>query len=367
MSKNIFGSNITVSIYGESHGGSLGVIIDGLAPGIRVDPTRIASLLSLRRPVGAISTARVEIDEFRIASGVYNGFTTGTPICIDIPNTNTKSGDYAALEGKARPGHADYTANVKYNGFQDSRGGGHFSGRITAALVAAGGILIPALESKGILIGTHIKRCADILDCDFFDLQANIKQLAKMSFPVLNPEAADKMNKEIITAKAAGDSVGGVLETVVIGVPAGLGEPWFDSLESLLSHGLFSIPAVKGVEFGDGFELSKMKGSIANDSFRINKDGKIITVTNHNGGINGGISNGMPIVFRTAIKPTPSIELEQTTVDFVNYQEVSLKINGRHDPFIVHRARPSVDSICALVIADMLSARFGTNYLAEVK
>lgn len=317
--KNTLGSSVSITLFGESHGEAIGAILDGIAPGIEVDETYIARSLSLRRPAGKISTKRVEPDRFRIVSGVYEGRTTGTPICILIPNENTKSRDYAATRFLARPGHADFAAYCKYHGFEDPRGGGHFSGRITAALVAAGAVVIPALARKGIRIGTHIARCAGIPDRNFGSspqaLMDDIESLSRSTLAVLDPGAADRMRAAMEQAADEGDSVGGILETIVTGMPAGVGEPWFDSLESTLSHALFSIPAVKGVEFGDGFRMPQMRGSEANDSFAM-CDGKVVTRTNHNGGINGGISNGMPILFRCAVKPTPSIYKEQETVDF---------------------------------------------------
>ncbi len=362
--KNTFGNQITVTIFGESHGTGIGVVVDGLAPGIKVDEEFIRGQLDKRRPAGKISTARREQDEYTIESGVFNGYTTGTPLCIVIPNTAQHSKDYSATRSKARPGHADYTAYCKYHGYEDYRGGGHFSGRITAGLVAAGGLLIPALAEKGIQIATHMSRCAGIDDRKFEDLKADIAALNETDFPVLSADAAKEMLAAIENAAANGDSVGGVLETVITGVPAGVGEPWFDTVEGLLSHGLFSIPAVKGVSFGDGFDFADQQGSTANDPYQY-ADGKVITTKNSNGGINGGITNGMPLVICTAIKPTPSIFKEQQTVDFINGEDTTLQINGRHDPCIVHRARVVVDSICALVIADLLAGRFGTDYLGE--
>ena len=386
MAKNTLGNSVTITIFGESHGAEIGAVLDGLAPGIPVKEEFIAEKLSLRRPAGAISTGRVEPDRFRIVSGVFEGRTTGTAVCILIPNENTRSKDYSATRFLARPGHADYTANCKYHGYEDYRGGGHFSGRVIAALVAAGAIALSALEDKGILIGTHIARCAGVADRGFAGgaglgsaagaapdsgsavsaglevLNADIRALSASNFAVLDPAAAVMMRAEIERAAAEGDSVGGILETAVTGLPAGVGEPWFDSLESVLSHALFSIPAVKGVEFGDGFALADLRGSTANDSFRMS-DGTIVTATNRNGGINGGISNGMPLIFRCAVKPTPSIFKEQDTVDFSAGTDEKLLLKGRHDPAIVHRARIVVDSVCALVLCDMLAQRFGTDFL----
>jgi len=360
--KNTFGNALSVTIFGESHGAAIGAVIDGLAPGLAVDEGFIRHQLSLRRPAGRISTARREADEFQILSGVYEGRTTGTPLCIVIPNADTKSGDYQTEI--ARPGHADYTAKCKYHGYQDARGGGHFSGRVTAALVAAGAILIPALKGKGITIGTHVARCAGVNDAPFaFDeseLKAQLLDLNEIPFAVLDASAGEQMRAAIDAARTEGDSVGGVLETAIVGLPAGIGEPWFDSIEGLLSHALFSIPAVKGVEFGDGFALADRKGSEANDAFVV-EDGLVSTKTNHNGGINGGIANGMPVVFRCAIKPTPTIAKVQHTIDMKKKTNVEYGGRGRHDPCIVHRARVVVDSVAALVVADLLTQRYGTE------
>ena len=359
--KNTLGSSVCVTLFGESHGGKIGAVLDGMAPGIPVDEDLIRHQLDLRRPAGRTGTARREADAFEIVSGVFEGKTTGTPIAILIPNADTRSGDYA--RGALRPGHADYTAHIKYHGFEDYRGGGHFSGRITAALTAAGAVAAGALRNRGILIGTHVARCAGIADAPFTDPEHQIEQLNRSAFAVLDPAKGEAMRAAIEKAAEDGDSVGGVLETIVTGMPAGVGEPWFDTLESLLSHALFSIPAVKGVEFGDGFALPEMRGSEANDPW-ILKDGKMQTRTNRNGGINGGISNGMPILFRCAVKPTPSIALPQATVSADGTKEETLTITGRHDPAIVHRARVVADSVTALTLCDALALRYGTDWLA---
>ena len=360
--KNTFGSSVAVTIFGESHGPYIGAVLDGLAPGLKIDHGYIAHMLTLRRPEGKISTARKEMDEFQIVSGVVDNTTTGTPVTILIPNENVISGDYAQMKTVARPSHADYTAECKYHGFQDSRGGGHFSGRITAALVAAGGICKQALEKKGIYIGTHVKRCAGISDREFKNLSEDISFVNQQGFAVLDEVQGENMRQAILDAAAKGDSVGGVLETAIIGMPAGVGEPWFDTLEGMLAHMIFAIPAVKGIEFGAGFAISDMTGSSANDSMRM-ENGKVVTATNHSGGINGGISNGMPVIFRTAIKPTPTIFKAQNTVDFKTMTEAVLEPKGRHDPAIVHRARVVQDAAAALVLCDALAMRFGTDWL----
>lgn len=362
--KNTFGNHVAVTLFGESHGTTIGAVIDGLAPGMTVDVDNIRRMLTLRQPGGAISTARKEADDVEFLSGVVNGITTGTPLTLIIRNNDTKSEDYAELQTVMRPAHADYPARCKYHGYEDTRGGGHFSGRITAALVAAGAILMTALEKKGIVIGTHIARCAGIADRTFKEYGADIAALSTATFPVLDTAAGEAMQAAILDAKQDGDSVGGVLETAVLGLPAGVGEPWFDTFESMLSHVLFSVPAVKGVEFGDGFALAEMRGSVANDPLRY-ENGKVVTATNHNGGITGGITSGMPVLFRTAIKPTPSIAKEQQTVDLATGENTVLQIKGRHDPAIVHRARIVIDAVTAIAVADMLTGRYGTDYLGS--
>ena len=362
--KNSFGNNITLTIFGESHGVSIGAVLDGIAPGIEIDYTEIERVLTLRRPAGLISTPRQETDEYTIHSGVFENKTTGTPICITIKNNDTRSKDYSGTRFIPRPSHADYAAFCKYHGFEDYRGGGHQSGRITAALVLIGGILLPALKKKGIYIGSHIASCGDIKDRDFDDILADIELLNDKPFATLDCDAAEKMQQAICEAKAENDSIGGTLETAIFGLPAGLGEPWFDTVEGLLSHAVVSVPGVKGIEFGAGFSISSMRGSTANDSFII-KNGEIATATNNAGGINGGICNGMPVVFKTAFRPTPTISREQDSVDMDKKCDAKLLSVGRHDPFIVHRARIVVDSLAAFVVADLLCGRYGTDWLAQ--
>jgi chorismate synthase len=356
--KNTFGNRIHFTIFGESHGECIGAVLDGVPAGITIDDSYIKSRLDMRRPHGKISTSRVENDEYKIVSGVLNGKTTGTPITLLIPNTNTKSCDYDKFKTLPRPSHADYTAQVKYGGNQDARGGGHFSGRVTAALVLAGAILYPALREKGIVIGSHVCRLMGVCDTslsatDEQALREQIDALDNNEFPTLSPDIKVEMIKKIEEARENGDSVGGIIECGIAGLPAGLGEPWFDSMESMLSHILFSIPGVKGVEFGAGFGFADMYGSCANDPFTI-RDGRVVTLTNNNAGINGGITNGMPTVFRVAVKPTPSIFKEQVTVNLEKMENVTVKIDGRHDPAIVHRARAVVDAAATIAIADFL-------------
>lgn len=360
--KNSFGQSVCVTLFGESHGAAVGAVIDGLAPGICVDDKKIAKALARRRPSGLTDTARRESDKFEILSGVFNGRTTGTPLCIVIPNEDTRSGDYQY--GKARPSHADYAAFCKYHGFEDYRGGGHFSGRITAALTAVGGILLPALEKSGITVGTHILSCGDIADRSFENTESDIKLLSEKAFPVLDDECGEKMIRHIAQAGKVLDSVGGITQTAVCGVLPGLGEPWFDSVEGLLSHALFSLGGIKGVEFGLGFGFAGKKASECNDAFKI-ENGETVTLTNNNGGINGGITNGMPILFNCAVKPTPSISRKQETVDFTKGENAEISIVGRHDPAIIRRICPVIDSVTALVLCDLLAQRFGTDALAK--
>ena len=360
--KNSFGNAIVITLFGESHGEYIGAVLDGIAPGIKIDREYIDKKLSMRRPKGSISTARAESDGYSFISGELNGYTTGAPLCILIKNAEAKSSDYPDILDVPRPSHADYTAHIKYHGFEDHRGGGHFSGRVTAALVAAGAILGYALESKGIYIGSHITELHGAFDRGFDNVEDDVKHVNTRYFPTLTDEAEERMIKEIEKARSLGDSVGGILESAIVGLPAGLGEPWFDSMEGMLSHGLFSIPAVKGIEFGLGFAFADTYGSEANDSFMI-KDGIIVTDSNSNGGINGGITNGMPIVFRTVIKPTPTIAKEQMSISISKMENTTVAGKGRHDPAIVHRARAVVDAMAAIVVADMLSVRYGTNYL----
>ena len=360
--KNTLGTSVAVTLFGESHGTAIGAVLDGMAPGIPVDEAMIATQMRRRQGAAELSTKRREPDAVRIVSGVFNGMTTGTPITMLIENTNAHSADYAKTADLARPGHADYTALCKYHGFSDGRGGGHFSGRITAGLVAAGAIALTALAGRGIRVGTHIAACAGIRDRAFLDLDADLALLDSDGLAVLDPVKREEIYSAIIAARDEGDSVGGILETAVTGLPAGVGEPWFDTLEGVLSHALFSIPAVKGVEFGDGFALADMRGSAANDPFTAVGD-SIRTVTNRAGGILGGISTGMPLILRTAVKPTPSIYREQATVDLRTRENAILAVKGRHDPCIVHRARVVQDSVTALVLCDMLAQRFGTDWL----
>lgn len=347
---NTWGNEIKLSIFGESHGGGIGMILDGIMPGIHLDMEAIQKQMARRAPGGALSTPRKEADEVEFLSGIVNGVTCGSPICGIIRNTNTKSKDYSQTKDWMRPSHADYTALIKYGGYADYRGGGHFSGRITAPLVLAGSICGQVLEQKyGIQAGSHIVRLGEYEEANWSVVDPILlKEMAENRIPCDDPQ---KVVDVIETARLDADSVGGMVETALTGVPAGWGDPFFDSLESRLAQVLFSVPAVKSVSFGAGGQFAAMRGSEANDAFCL-KDGKIETKTNHNGGILGGISNGMPIVFQTVIKPTPSIGKKQTSVNMCKMIEEENQIVGRHDPCIVLRAIPVLEAVAKIALYD---------------
>lgn len=365
--KNNFGTNISMTIFGESHGPCIGITLDGLPAGFKINLERIKEDMEKRKAKGSISTQRHEDDEVEIVSGFFNGYTTGTALTILIQNKNTQSKDYSDIQYRLRPGHADFSAYEKYHGFQDYRGGGHFSGRLTAPIVAAGSICRQILETKNILIGSHIEQLYALHDAPFSnnidELKKQIQTLNKKEFATLDEQVAQNMEQAILEAKNEQNSIGGILESAIINLPAGIGEPFFDSIESILAHLLFSIPAVKGVSFGAGFQMASKKGSEANDAFIMNDT--IQTKTNNNGGINGGISNGMPIIIHTCIKPTPSIYKTQETVDYKTKESQTLNIKGRHDPCILHRARIVVDSMIAFGILDLLMSNNANNILEK--
>ncbi|MDR3050359.1 MAG: chorismate synthase [Oscillospiraceae bacterium] len=346
-----WGDKLQLSLFGESHGEAVGVIIDGLPPGFPVDEDAIARDMARRAPGrDASATPRRETDAVRILSGVYRGMTTGAPLCGVIYNQNARSQDYDGVTGPLRPGHADYTGWVKYRGFNDPRGGGHFSGRLTAPLVFAGSLARQLLALQGIAVGAHIQSIHtqrdDLLDDTTVDA-ATLDTLRAMPFPLLNPDMEGPMRQAIEDARACGDSVGGVVACAAVGVPPGWGEPFFGSVESVLSGLFFSIPAVKGVSFGQGFGLTTLLGSEANDPFVL-RDGAVHCPSNRHGGALGGITSGMPVVARVGLKPTPSISQEQRTVDVRKNQEIPLRVGGRHDPCVVPRAVPVVESAMAL-------------------
>lgn len=354
----MWGNKIKVSIFGESHGNAIGINIDGLPSGLELNLDDIAYEMRRRAPgKSPLSTARSEDDIPEILSGYFNGKTTGTPLCAIIRNTNTRSKDYSLLKDVMRPGHADYSGNIRYNGFNDYRGGGHFSGRITAPLVFAGAVCKQILKEKGIIVAAHVKSIKNIKDKSFIDSTLDLNYLNSLKgfeLPLIDKSIEENMRKEILEAKEDMDSVGGTVECGVFGISAGVGNPFFDSVESTLAHLLFSVPAVKGVEFGRGFELTSMRGSEANDEIYY-EGGVVKTKTNNNGGILGGITNGMPIIFTTAIKPTSSIGKKQNTINIGSKENTILKVEGRHDPCIVQRAIPVIEAVTAIAICELLS------------
>ena len=357
----VWGSNIKISIFGESHGNAIGINIDGLPSGFEIDMEKVQLEMERRAPgKNELSTARKEADLPEILSGFFEGKTTGTPLCAIIRNSDTRSKDYSKTKDFMRPGHADYTGYERYNGFNDYRGGGHFSGRITAPLVFAGAICKQILENKGIFIGAHISSIKDINDEDFNEVNISkeeLEGLRKMELPLINKSLEDKIRHTIMQAKYNGDSVGGTIECAVIGIDSGVGNPFFDSVESTLAHLMFSIPAIKGIEFGKGFDITKLYGSEANDEYYY--DGDLVkTKTNNNGGVLGGISNGMPILFKVAVKPTASILKEQNTIDIKEKKDAKFRIEGRHDPCIVQRALPVVEAVTAIGILDLIKGRY---------
>ncbi len=352
-----FGNNIKITIFGQSHSEAIGVVIDGLPAGFRIDTEKTAAFMARRAPgQNDLSTPRKEADEVKIISGVVDNVTCGAPLCAVIENTNTRSGDYDKLRLLPRPSHSDFAAMMKHNGFNDIRGGGNFSGRLTAPLCFAGAVCMQMLEEKGIYIGAHISSIGKA-DDERFDAvnvdKTDFEKILSKPFPVISDKQGELMRKEIYDAKGCGDSVGGTIECAVIGMPAGIGDPMFDGIENRISAAIFGIPAVKGIEFGSGFAGSKLYGSKNNDDF-INENGKIRTATNNHGGILGGISSGMPIIFRCAIKPTPSIGMQQQSVNVETGEEEALVIGGRHDPCIVPRAVPCVEAAAAIVVADYI-------------
>lgn len=357
---SVWGEHIKISVFGESHGPCIGVVIDGLPAGIKLDMEKINAEMARRRPgMDIYSTQRKEADRVEIVSGFFNGYTTGAPLCGIIKNTDKRSADYDDIKDIMRPGHADYTAYVRYNGFADYRGGGHFSGRLTAPVVFAGAVATQYLEQKGITIGTHLLRIGNVRDEPIDPLNISAEQLLSfrsMRFPVFSPETAEKMKKEIDSARMDCDSVGGILETVILNLPAGLGSPMFESVESRIAAFVFSVPAVKGIEFGSGFALASMRGSEANDEFYVSEESgrKVLRAkTNHAGGINGGITNGMPVLFRTCIKPTSTISKPQHTVNIRTMENTEHIFKGRHDPCIAVRAVPVLDAAAAVVVMDL--------------
>ncbi len=342
------------TIFGESHGSAIGVVLEGVPPGLALDMTAMAGQLARRAPgKDGLSTARREADEVHVLSGLFEGKTTGAPLCLVIQNSDQHSTDYEALRYTPRPSHGDYAGFIQSKGNLDYRGGGHFSGRLTAPLVAAGAVARQLLAEKEIWVGSHISAIYGISDAALDGVEA-LRTLADKPFPVLDDGRGEEMRAAILEAKNDGDSVGGSIECAVVGLPAGLGAPDFGrNVEGIFSQYLFAVPAVKAVSFGAGVALSYMRGTEANDPFEI-KDGKVVTKTNHAGGVNGGITNGMPVLFEVTLRPTPSIALPQESVDLRTGEEVELEIKGRHDPCVVHRAVPVIEAAAALAACEVL-------------
>ena len=351
-----FGNIIRVSVFGQSHGKAVGVVVDGLPAGEAIDLEELQRFLDRRRPgTGPLSTARKETDVPEFLSGLEGGKTCGAPLCAVIKNADQHSKDYGELADKPRPGHADFTAWAKWGGHADMRGGGHFSGRLTAPLCVAGGIAKQILARRGIFVGAHLASVAGICDRPFplYPTAALFSEIAAKPFPVLDEEAGERMRAAILEAKNDLDSVGGVIECAAAGLPAGLGDPMFGGVENRLAAALFGIPAVKGVEFGEGFRAAELRGSENNDPFTV-EDGEIRAETNRAGGILGGITTGMPLVLRAAVKPTPSIGRPQKTVRLSAMEAAELTVHGRHDPCVAHRAVPVAEAVTAAVLLDML-------------
>ena len=351
-----FGKILRVSVFGQSHGKAIGVVVDGLPAGESIDLEELQRFLDRRRPGNSpLSTARKETDVPEFLSGLEGGRTCGAPLCAVIQNADQHSKDYGELADKPRPGHADYTAWAKWGGHADMRGGGHFSGRLTAPLCVAGGIAKQILARRGVFVGAHLAAAAGIPDEPFplHPTAALFDEVAARPFPVLDEAAGERMQSAILAAKNDLDSVGGVIECAAIGLPAGLGDPMFGGVENRLAAALFGVPAVKGVEFGEGFRAAALRGSENNDPFTV-EDGGIQAETNHAGGILGGITTGMPVVLRAAVKPTPSIGRSQKTVRLSRLEDTDLTIHGRHDPCVAHRAVPVVEAVTAAVLLDML-------------
>ena len=352
-----FGKKVKIQIFGQSHSEAIGVVMDGLPAGEEIDLDEVQKFMERRAPGrNAYSTPRKEADLPRVVSGLFEGKTCGAPVCAIIENTNTRSKDYDKLKDLPRPGHADFTAWVKYDGYNDHRGGGHFSGRMTAPLCFAGAVCKQILERKGIHVGAHILSIKGVKDVPFDAVEIDaetLKAVAGKAFPVQNDAAGEEMQAVIAAVKEKGDSVGGIVECAITGLPVGVGEPMFDGLESVLAQAIFAIPAVKGVEFGAGFGVAELFGSENNDDF-IYEEGMVKTKANNHGGSLGGISSGMPLVFRAAFKPTPSISMEQDTISISKRENDRLAVQGRHDPCIVPRAVPVVEAAAAVAILDLL-------------
>lgn len=347
------GEKLKVTVFGQSHSEAIGVVIDGFPSGIKVNEEKLEKFMQRRAPGQAFSTPRKEADKVEFLSGLnVDGKTCGSPIVAIIKNTNVQSKDYDNIKLLPRPSHSDLVSFLKFGEGRDIRGGGQFSGRLTAPLCIAGALCLDLLESKGIKIGAHIYNVGNSFDLPYDKVEQNIPT-NQADFPAIDKEKSIKMQEEILSVMKEGDSIGASVECKIVGLPSAIGEPMFDGIENCLAKAMFGIPAVKGFEVGAGFEVCTKKGSENNDKLTI-KDGKITTLTNNDGGINGGITNGMPITFRVAIKPTPSIAKAQQSVNLETMQEQVLEIRGRHDPCIAVRAVPVVEAVSAIVFADLL-------------
>lgn len=353
-----FGLSLKLTLFGQSHGAGVGAVLDGFPAGMPIDMDALAAMQRRRAPgQDDLTTARRESDEPEFLSGVLDGVTTGQPICVLIRNRDTRSGDYGDGVDLLRPGHADYTGHVRYFGHEDWRGGGSFSGRLTAPLTVAGSLCLQWLERQGVRVYTHLSRLGSLTDDPIAEAEDEaLEALKTMRLPVLRPGLAEEMRAAILAVKAEGDSLGGSVTCRVDGLPAGLGAPFFDSVESTLSHLLFSVPGVKAVAFGDGFAFAQGRGSGMNDAFRL-RDGAVVTATNHAGGVNGGITNGMPVLFTCAVRPTPSIARPQETVSLKRMEEAALEVRGRHDPCILPRVCPVVEAVAAIGLLDLWKER----------
>ena len=356
---SFFGQHLKLSLFGQSHGAGIGITLDGVPAGMTVDMEALAAMMARRAPgQGSMTTARKEADLPEFLSGVMDGRTTGQPIAALIRNTDQHSRDYGNGVDLLRPSHADYTGHVRYYGFEDWRGGGHFSGRLTAPIVLAGALCGQWLGQQGVRIESHVQQLGDLIDDSLMDVpeERDLSYLKGMSLPVLREGLDRDMEAAVLAARERQDSIGGVIECRAVGLPAGLGAPFFDSVESVLSHLLFSIPAVKGVSFGEGFGFAAMPGSAANDAFRV-REGRVVTETNRAGGVNGGITNGMPVVFQCVVRATPSIAQEQRTVSLKGMRDADIAIRGRHDPCILPRAVPVVEAMTAIGLMELWKER----------
>ncbi|MBP3330564.1 MAG: chorismate synthase [Clostridia bacterium] len=348
-----FGEKVKVTIFGQSHSEAIGVVIDGLPAGKKLDFEQIEKFMSRRAPgKNKFSTARKEADLPKIISGIADGVTCGAPLCAVIENGDTRSKDYENLRAVPRPAHSDFAAFFKHNGFNDIRGGGNFSGRMTAPLCFAGAVCMQFLQDDGIEIGAHIEKIAGIKDERYDSVNVDFKNVKEKEFPVLDDKQGEKMREKIEQARLDADSVGGVIECAVTGLPVGLGEPMFGGVENVISQAVFAVPAVKGIEFGSGFDGSDLKGSENNDAFSLS-EGKFVTETNNHGGILGGISSSMPVIFRVAMKPTPSIGKTQKSVNLITREETEVCVHGRHDPCVVPRAVPCIEAAAAIAIMNL--------------